>query len=76
MIEAAEYVLGDPHNIGGRMMVDHQVHHENFKQDAADQEIFDLIFEEINKYKKSLPILKRLEHNDEDGRRGAYIIGI
>ncbi len=46
MVEAAEYI------VGGTIQVDADIHWGNFKQEAADQEIFNNIFEEINNYKK------------------------
>ena len=51
MIEGARYI------VGGTIQVTHETHLSNFKQTGKDgrpnkdQEIFDLIFEEINKYK-------------------------
>jgi len=46
MVDAARHI------VGGTIQVEHETHYGNFKQDAKDQEIFDLIFDEINKYKK------------------------
>ena len=52
MVEAARYV------VGGTIMVDEEIHYSNFKQldkngkPNKSQEIFDLIFEEINNFKK------------------------
>ena len=51
MIEGARYI------VGGTIQVTHETHLSNFKQTGKDgkpnkdQEIFDLIFEEINKHK-------------------------
>jgi len=52
MIDAAEYI------VGGKIMVDEEIYFKNCVQlnkqgqPNKDQEIFDLIFEEINKFKK------------------------
>jgi len=45
MIDAAEYI------VGGKIMVDQEIHRSNFKQKKNDQAIFDLIFEEIENFK-------------------------
>jgi len=46
MVDAARHI------VGGTIQVEHDIYYGNFKQDEKDQEIFDLIFDEINKYKK------------------------
>ena len=56
MVDAARFVVGDASKFGkeaATIFVDDEVHKGNFKQEKEDQEIFDTIFEEINKYKKS-----------------------
>ena len=48
MIDAGTYIVG-----AEGMQVDVEVHRGNFKPEPADQELFNLIFEEIEKYKTS-----------------------
>ena len=45
MTDAAEQI------VGGKIGVEHEVYYGNFKQKLKDQEVFDMIFEEIKKYK-------------------------
>ena len=45
MVDAAKQI------VGGKIGVEHEVHYGNFKQKLKDQEVFDMIFEEIKKYK-------------------------
>ena len=47
MVHASEKV------VGGQIRVDAEVIEGNWKQDSKHQEVFDEIFYEINKYKKS-----------------------
>ena len=67
MIDAARHI------VGGTIQVEHDIYYGNFKQDAKDQEIFDLIFEEINKYKK---ILKQKQGQDasQNVDRGVSVV--
>jgi len=46
MIDAGTYIVG-----AEGMQVDVEIHRGNFKPEPADQELFNLIFEEIKKYK-------------------------
>lgn len=46
MIDAAEQI------VGGTIGVEHDVFYENFTQKKKDQDVFDMIFEEIKKYKQ------------------------
>ena len=48
MIDAGTYIVG-----AEGMQVDVEIHRGNFKPEPADQELFNLIFEEIEKYKTS-----------------------
>ena len=48
MIDAGTYIVG-----AEGMQVDVEIHKGNFKPEPADQELFNLIFEEIEKYKTS-----------------------
>ena len=48
MIEAGTYIVG-----AEGMQGDVEIHRGNFKPEPADQELFNLIFEEIEKYKTS-----------------------
>ena len=45
MIDAARHI------VGGEIQVDAELHRGNFKQEPQDQKIFDLIFNEIDKFK-------------------------
>ena len=76
MIDAAECVLEDPHNIGGTMGVDEDIHFSNFKQKKEDQDIFDTIFDEIDKYKKMLAATKNVAKPYESSSRSLYINSI
>ncbi len=46
MIDAAEQI------VGGKIGVEHDVYYGNFTQKKKDQDVFDMIFEEIKKYKQ------------------------
>ena len=76
MIDAAECVLEDPHNIGGAMGVDEDIHFSNFKQIREDQDIFDTLFDEIDKYKKMLAATKNVAKPYESSSRSLYINSI
>lgn len=70
MIDAAAYI------VGGKISVDHEVHTTNFKQEEDDQEIFDTIFNEINKYKKKMATTKFVAKPYESSSRSLYINSI
>ena len=63
MIDAARHI------VGGEIQVDEEIHRGNFKQEPQDQKIFDLIFNEIDKF-------KNIKHRQEvtlKVDRGTYV---
>jgi len=52
MVDAGTYILG------AGIKVDTNIYYDNFKQEEEDQKIFDLIFEEINNFKKNFKNIK------------------
>ena len=67
MIDAGTYILGEG------IRVDATIHYENFKQEAEDQKIFDLIFREINDFKKNSKNIKRVQEESQNVVRGIYV---
>ena len=58
------------------MGVDEDIHFSNFKQKKEDQDIFDTIFDEIDKYKKMLAATKNVAKPYESSSRSLYINSI
>ena len=67
MIDAGTYILGEG------IRVDATIHYGNFKQEAEDQKIFDLIFGEINDFKKNSKNIKRVQEESQNVVRGIYV---
>ena len=67
MIDAGTYILDEG------IKVEADIHYGNFKQEAEDQKIFDLIFEEISNYKKELKNLKHVQVESHNMVRGINI---
>ena len=61
------------HILDEGIKVEADIHYGNFKQEAEDQKIFDLIFEEISNYKKELKNLKHVQVESHNMVRGINI---
>jgi len=67
MIDAGNYIIGNG------IKVDVDIFYDNFKPKEQDQKIFNLVFEEIEKYKSDIKKIKCGQVKSQNMARGIYI---